>query len=84
MLFARHGLALENYCVENKVPYIAYDTFADIQREIVKIAKIDEQKTQGMGLPSNFNPKANSWRRASLKTAGPVFAAMRPRDEKGL
>ncbi|KAK4547401.1 hypothetical protein LTR36_001057 [Oleoguttula mirabilis] len=82
VLFARRGLALEDYCVANQLPYIAYDTFADIQREIVKIARIDDKKTQGEGLPSNFNPRANLWRRASSKTAMPLFAAMTPREEK--
>jgi len=82
VLFARRGLALEEYCVENKLEYIPYDSFADIQREIIKIAKIDEKKTKGEGLPSRFNPRANLWRRASSKTSVPVFAAMTPREER--
>ncbi|KAK3672681.1 hypothetical protein LTR78_007493 [Recurvomyces mirabilis] len=82
VLFARRGLALEEYCQKNQIKYTPYDTFADIQREIIKIAKIDDKKTKGQGLPSNFNPRANLWRRASSKTAVPVFAAMTPRDEK--
>jgi 2,3-diketo-5-methylthio-1-phosphopentane phosphatase len=82
VLFARRGLRLEEYCIEHKLPYIPFDTFADIQREVIKIAKIDDEKTKGKGLPSNFNPRANMWRRASSKTAVPVFAAMTPRDEK--
>jgi len=82
VLFARKGLALEEYCFEHKIAYHPYNTFADIQREIIKIAKIDEKKTKGEGLPSNFNPRANLWRRASSKTSVPVFAAMTPRDEK--
>ncbi|KAF2466048.1 2,3-diketo-5-methylthio-1-phosphopentane phosphatase [Lindgomyces ingoldianus] len=82
VLFARRGLRLEEYCVENKLPYIPFDTFADIQREVTKIAKIDDEKTKGQGLPSNFNPRANMWRRVSSKTAIPIFAAMTPKDEK--
>ena len=82
VLFARRGLALEEYCVENKISYIPYDSFADIQREITKIAKIDEQKTKGKGLPSNFNPRANMWRRVSSKSAVPMIAAMTPREER--
>ncbi|KAF2220855.1 2,3-diketo-5-methylthio-1-phosphopentane phosphatase [Elsinoe ampelina] len=82
VLFARRGLALEEYCVANKLPYIPYDTFADIQREVIKIAKIDDEKTKGQGLPSNFNPRANMWRRASSKSAVPVFAAKTPAKEK--
>lgn len=82
VLFARRGLALEEYCVENNVPYIPYDSFGDIQREIVKIAKLDEKKTQGKGLPSNFNPRANMWRRVSSKNAVPLIASMTPREER--
>lgn len=82
LFFARRGLALEEYCVEHKLPYVAYDSFADIQREVIEIAKVDEQKTGGQGLPSSFNPKANLWRRASSISMGPVFAAMTPRDEQ--
>jgi 2,3-diketo-5-methylthio-1-phosphopentane phosphatase len=82
VLFARRGLRLEEYCIENNLSYIPFDTFADIQNEIVKIAKKDEQKTSGLGMPVNFNPRANLWRRASSKTALPVFAMMSPRSEK--
>ncbi|KAF2838085.1 hypothetical protein M501DRAFT_992961 [Patellaria atrata CBS 101060] len=82
VLFARRGLRLEEYCKEHKLPYIPFDTFADIQKEVIKIARIDDQKTKGKGLPSNFNPRANLWRRASSKKAVPIFAAMSPRDEK--
>jgi len=82
VLFARRGLALEDYCKEHKIEYIPYDSFADIQREIIKIAQIDERKTKGEGLPSRFNPRANLWRRASSKTSVPVFAAMTPMEER--
>ena len=81
VLFARYGLHLERYCIKHKLPYIPFDTFADIQREVIKIAKIDE-KTKGQGLPSSFNPGANLWRRVSSKNAVPIFAALTPRDEK--
>lgn len=82
VLFARRGLRLEEYCIENKLPYIAFNTFADIQREVIKIAKIDDEKTHGKGLPANFNPRANMWRRASSKAAVPLFAAMTPSIEE--
>ncbi|KAL1607652.1 hypothetical protein SLS60_002587 [Paraconiothyrium brasiliense] len=82
VLFARRGLRLEEYCIENNLPYIPFDTFADIQREVIKVAKIDDAKTQGKGLPSNFNPRANMWRRASSKKNVPLFAAMTPKEEK--
>lgn len=82
VLFARRGLRLEEYCIEHKIEHIAFDTFADIQKEVIKIAKVDEAKTQGKGLPSNFNPRANMWRRVSSKAAVPMFNAFTPRDEK--
>lgn len=82
VLFARRGLRLEEYCIEHKIAYLPFDTFGDIQKELIKIAKIDQEKTKGEGLPSNFNPRANMWRRASSKNAVPVFAAMTPREEK--
>lgn len=83
VLFARRGLKLEQYCVENKIEYTPFDTFADIQREVIKIAKIDEEKTRGKGMPANFNPRANLWRRVSSKAAVPLFSALSPsREEK--
>jgi 2,3-diketo-5-methylthio-1-phosphopentane phosphatase len=69
VLFARRGLRLEEYCVENKIPYIAFDTFADIQREVEKIREEDEKKTAGRGVPVRYNPRANLWRRVSSQNA---------------
>lgn len=82
VLFARRGLRLEEYCIEHKISHIPFDTFADIQKEMIKIAKIDDAKTHGQGLPSNFNPRANMWRRVSSKAAVPIFAAMSPTKEE--
>lgn len=82
VLFARRGLRLEEYCVEHKIPYHPFDTFADIQTEIIAIAKADEEKTKGRGVPAQFNPRANMWRRASSKTALPVYLAKTPKDER--
>lgn len=67
VLFARKGLALEKYCVEHKIPYIGFDTFADIHKEIRSIMREDEEKTKGLGKPARFNPRADSWRHFSLK-----------------
>jgi 2,3-diketo-5-methylthio-1-phosphopentane phosphatase len=78
VLFARRGLALEDHCKERGIKYTPYDTFADVQRGIIEIAKLDEKKTKGEGLPVNFNPRANMWRRLSSKTAVPVLAAQTP------
>ena len=69
VLFARRGLRLEEYCIENKIAYIAFDTFADIQKEVNMIMVEDQQKTGGMGKPVRFNPRANLWRRVSSQKA---------------
>ena len=82
VLFARRGLKLEDYCIENSIDYIPFDTFADIQSEVIKIAKIDQQKTQGKGMPSMFNPRANMWRRVSSKAAVPIWSAFTPSKEE--
>ncbi|KAI8952577.1 2,3-diketo-5-methylthio-1-phosphopentane phosphatase [Xylaria longipes] len=75
VLFARRGLRLEEYCIENNIAHIPFDTFADIQREIERIRKEDEEKTAGKGLPALFNPRANLWRRVSSQTAVPRYVA---------
>ncbi|KAH8595512.1 HAD-like domain-containing protein [Bisporella sp. PMI_857] len=82
VLFARKGLRLEEYCIENKIPYIGYDTFADIEREIRHIMIEDEKKTQGLGKPARFNPRANMWRRVSSKNAVPRLVAATPSKEE--
>jgi 2,3-diketo-5-methylthio-1-phosphopentane phosphatase len=83
VLFARRGLRLEEYCIEHKIAYIAFDTFADIQREVEKVMEEDERKTKGRGLPVKFNPRANMWRRVSSQNAVPRLVAMTPsREEK--
>ncbi|CZT19220.1 probable 2,3-diketo-5-methylthio-1-phosphopentane phosphatase, putative [Ramularia collo-cygni] len=82
LLFARRGLALEEHCLKNKIDYVPYDTFADIQREVVRVAKLDQVKTKGQGLPVKFNPRANLWRRISSKNAVPIFKAMTPSVEE--
>ncbi|QSZ33093.1 hypothetical protein DSL72_002678 [Monilinia vaccinii-corymbosi] len=69
VLFARRGLRLEEYCLEHKIAYIPFDTFADIQKEVEKIAEEDHRKTSGAGKPARFNPRANLWRRVSSKNA---------------
>lgn len=67
VLFARKGLRLEEYCQENDISYIPFETFADIKREILSIMKEDQEKTGGEGTPARFNPRANMWRRVSSK-----------------
>lgn len=82
VLFARKGLRLEEYCIENKISYIGFDTFADIEREVKKIMIEDQQKTGGAGKPVRFNPRANMWRRASSKNAIPAYVAATPSKEE--
>jgi hypothetical protein len=82
VLFARRGLRLEEYCVEHKIAYIPFDTFADIQREVVKIIEEDERKTKGLGKPARFNPRANLWRRVSSQQAVPLLVASTPTKEE--
>lgn len=54
VLFARKSLRQEEYCIENKIPHVGFDTFADIQVEVEKIMKKDE-KTGSVGKPVRFN-----------------------------
>lgn len=82
VLFARRGLRLEEYCQEHNIPYIGFDTFADIKREVEAILAEDQAKTHGVGKPLRFNPRANMWRRVSSKQAIPRFVAMTPSKEE--
>jgi len=82
VLFARRGLRLEEYCLEHKIPYIGFDTFADVKREVEKIAQEDDELTKGEGRPTRFNPRANMWRRVSSQKVVPRFMAMTPTKEE--
>jgi len=83
VLFARRGLRLEEHCIEHKIPYIPYDTFSDIKREIEKISAEDQKKTGGVGKPVRYNPRANLWRRISSNQAVPtLMAAATPSNEE--
>jgi 2,3-diketo-5-methylthio-1-phosphopentane phosphatase len=82
VLFARRGLRLEEYCIEHKIAYIPFDTFADIEREVKSIMEEDERKTKGLGKPARFNPRANLWRRVSSQQAVPMYVAATPSKEE--
>lgn len=82
VLFARRGLRLEEYCVEKRIPYLGFDTFADIQKEIQLIMEEDQKKTHGKGVPARFNPRANLWRRVSSTKAIPKYLAATPSKEE--
>lgn len=47
VLFARRGLRLEEYCQENNIAYIPFDTFECIRKELVRIMEVDEHMTDG-------------------------------------
>ncbi|KAK8069130.1 Pdp3-interacting factor 1 [Apiospora phragmitis] len=81
VLFARRGLRLEEYCIENQIKYWPFDSFADIQKQLEKIRDEDTAKTAGKGLPAIFNPRANLWRRVSSQQSVSRFAAMTPSRE---
>jgi 2,3-diketo-5-methylthio-1-phosphopentane phosphatase len=67
ILFARRGLRLEEYCIENKIEYQPFDSFSSIKKEIKRLALEDKQQVEETGVPKFFNPRANFWRRASSK-----------------
>ncbi|KAL7276018.1 hypothetical protein RUND412_001013 [Rhizina undulata] len=67
VLFARRGLALEEYCIENGIKYYPFDTFADIKAKLIEIMKEDQKATRGQGKPVNYNPRANFWRKTTKK-----------------
>ncbi|KAK6332487.1 hypothetical protein TWF730_004153 [Orbilia blumenaviensis] len=77
VLFARRGLRLEEYCIENKISYIPFDTFADIQTELARLVQEDQETTHGSGKPVQYNPRANFWRRASSKKAVPTLSSIK-------
>lgn len=83
VLFARRGLRLEEHCKEHNIPYTAFDTFADIKRDIQALVREDQSKTGGVGKPVRYNPRANMWRRFSSKDAVPqLMAAATPSNEE--
>lgn len=83
VLFARRGLRLEEYCIQHKITYTPFDTFADIKKEIEAISREDQDKTGGVGKPIRYNPRANMWRRISSKEAVPtLMAAATPSKEE--
>jgi len=90
VLFARRGLRLEEYCIENNIKYIPFDTFKDIEREVARIVKDDRQSTKETGIPKFYNPRlsfllneanfrrANFWRRISSQKSVPTLKSFVP------
>lgn len=82
VLFARRNLRLEEYCLEHRIPYIPFDTFADVQKEIVSIMREDQQNKRRTGKAKYHNPRANFWRRLSSKQMLPQIVAKTPVEER--
>jgi hypothetical protein len=82
VLFARRGLRLEEHCREHGIPYVPFDTFADIKTKLREIAEEDARETGGRGLPRRFNPRADLWRRVSSRGAVPLYVVSSPREER--
>jgi 2-hydroxy-3-keto-5-methylthiopentenyl-1-phosphate phosphatase len=57
VLFARRGLRLEEYCIENKIDYIPFDTFKDIECEVIRIIKDGRRTMRNRGLSKFYSPK---------------------------
>ncbi|KAK3378093.1 putative 2,3-diketo-5-methylthio-1-phosphopentane phosphatase [Podospora didyma] len=73
VLFARRGLCLEAYCIENCIDF----------RKLESMMNEDWEKTGGKGVLVVFNPRANLWRRVSSQRAVPQYMIMSPsREEK--
>lgn len=82
VLFARKGLRLEEYCLEHRIPYIPFETFKAIQKEIVQIMRDDQQTQKRTGKAKYHNPRANFWRRLSSKQLVPMVVAKTPVEER--
>jgi 2,3-diketo-5-methylthio-1-phosphopentane phosphatase len=82
VLFARRGLKLEEYCRDNRIAYIAFDTFADIQKEIIKIMREDQNITHGYGKPVKYNPRGNFWRKAIKPKNLPRFVKNASKEDR--
>lgn len=66
ILFARQGLALEDYCIEHRIPYIPYDSFADVQSELENLVvgniyhDATAKKVAASGRPSYMRTSSTS------------------------
>lgn len=65
VLFARRGLKLEEYCIEHRIPYIPYDSFAEVQKDVELLVAgniyHDESVSQvPLQAPSLVSSKSNS------------------------
>lgn len=61
VLFARRGLKLEEYCIEHRIPYIPYDSFADIQKDLESLVEGNVYHDESASVvPSLASSKSNS------------------------
>jgi hypothetical protein len=81
VLFARRGLRLEEYCIENKISHIAFDTFKDIEDEVARIVSEDRKTKKETGYPKFYNPRANIWRRISNAKSVPTLKSFNASSE---
>ncbi|KAK9477698.1 2,3-diketo-5-methylthio-1-phosphopentane phosphatase [Lipomyces japonicus] len=58
VLFARHGLRLEEYCIEHSIDFIPFDTFADVQHEVSRI--LDSGDLERFKKPANRSATSSS------------------------
>jgi len=82
VLFARKGLRLEEYCLEHRIPYIGFETFKDIQRDIERIMNEDVDTKKKTGKSKYHNPRANFWRRLSANSLTPKIIAKTPVEDR--
>lgn len=82
VLFARKGLRLEEYCLEHRLPYIPFETFKDIQKDVTRIMAEDTHSKKSTGKAKYHNPRANFWRRMSSKQMVPMVIARTPVEER--
>ncbi|EMR11577.1 hypothetical protein PNEG_00021 [Pneumocystis murina B123] len=64
ILFARKGFSLEKYCIKHAIPYISYETFTDVQREIANIL-YNHHKYIPLIEPSTLEPACSNFLQAS-------------------
>lgn len=54
ILFARKGLLLEQYCIKNKIPYIPYESFIDIEEELKQLVDGNVHYEKFAGPPTSI------------------------------
>ncbi|KAK9357821.1 HAD-like domain-containing protein [Lipomyces starkeyi] len=81
VLFARAGLRLEEYCKEHNIEYIPFDSFADIEREVLRI--LDSGDLERYKKPHNRTPQPSSLGKQKFFGSAVVDTRKTRRTEKG-